>query len=251
MGISAVELGQVSIIIPVLNERENLPATLAAAKTAFPEAEIIIVDGGSTDGTREWLRGQAGDGRRLRALESPVRGRGPQMNAGGAAATGFILLFLHADCLLPPDAPARIAAALESSGVAGGAFCVRFAETTPRSLPVTAALINAHARLRQAATGDQAIFARRRDWEILGGYQDWPLFEDVDFVTRLKRERGRFVIVPSAVTISARRWQEFGIGKTSLLMCALWVGYHLGISPFRLKRWFTDVRPHLTPRKKP
>lgn len=231
----------ISIVIPALNERESLPATARAARAAFPDARIVVADGGSADGTREWVVSQSD----LQMIDCPVRGRGPQMNAGAAQAGGDVLLFLHADCLLPADARRAVEAALADPRVVGGCFGVRFTETRPRSLPFTAALINAQSRLRRRATGDQGIFVRRGAWDQCGEYKLWPLFEDIDFVTRLKRV-GDFRVVREKVTISARRWLEFGVGRTSLLMVALWIAYRLGVSPVRLKRWFSDIRPHLT-----
>ncbi|MES2458970.1 MAG: TIGR04283 family arsenosugar biosynthesis glycosyltransferase [Armatimonadota bacterium] len=237
---------KVSVVIPALNERENLPAAVAAARTALRDAEIVIVDGGSHDGTPDWVRQQ----RDLRLVRSPTRGRGPQMNAGALAAqaTSDVLVFLHADCLLPGSALRSITRAMGDPRTVGGCFPVRFAENAPVSLPITAALINAQSRVRRSATGDQAIGVRRAAWDALGGYEPWPLFEDIAFVDHLKRRFGRrafAVLGGDAVTISARRWQEFGVARTSLWMCVLWAGYKIGIPPGRLKQWFTDVRPHL------
>ncbi len=246
VGDESGESVRISVVIPALNERENLPRAVAAARAAFPAGEIIVVDGGSGDGTAEWVQ-QNPD---LKFVASPIRGRGTQMNAGAARVNAGVdaLLFLHADCLLPPDALKRIVNATAAPQIAGGCFPVRFAETTPASLPVTAALINFQSRIRRAATGDQAIWVRSEVLEELGGYRDWPLFEDIEFVDRLKRQRGRdsFRVLPgNAVTISARRWLEFGVARASLWMCLLWLGYKLGMSPFRLSQWFRDVRPHL------
>lgn len=234
----------ISLIIPALNERDNLPLTIAAARAALPDAEIIVADGGSIDGTAEWVRQTSG----VRLVESPTRGRGPQMNAGAAACdpASTVLLFLHADCLLPTDAGRRIENAVRETRVQGGCFPVRFAETRPVSLPLTAFLINGQSRVRRTATGDQAIWVRRSAWERSGGYKPWPLFEDIDLVDRLKGQAGRraFVVLRgTSVTISARRWLALGVARTSLWMCVLWLGYKAGVSPIRLKRWFTDVRP--------
>lgn len=219
-----------SVIIPVLNERDNLPTTIASLPTGV---EVLVVDGGSTDGTREWVLSQPS----LRLLDAP-RGRGSQLAAGAKAAAGEVLLFLHADCQLPNGALDTI----QTSTAMGGCFCVRFAEREPFSLTATAWAINAHSQLTSTATGDQAIWCFRVAYDALGGFSPWPLFEDVDFVDRLKKQ-ARFVVLPQKVTISARRWLTLGVGRTNLLMVTLWCGYRLGVPPTTLKRWFRDVRP--------
>lgn len=228
-----------SIIIPTLNEREQLPETLARIEALGLASEIIVVDGGSTDGTREWLARQSS----IQVVES-ARGKGVQLNAGARVSSGDVLLFLHADCRLPQDAGSRIEAALRFPDVVGGGFQVRFAEQRPWLLRPVAAGINLRSRLRQSATGDQAIFVRRSAFEGLGGFAEWPLFEDVDLVNRLKK-LGRFVVLGSKVVISSRRYLTKGILRTVLTIHALRVGYSLGISPFVLKNCFEDLRPHL------
>ncbi len=230
----------ISVIIPVLNERDNLPATLEAVsdaqRGAGGMAEIIVVDGGSTDGTREWLKTQA----KVRVLDSP-RGRGVQLHAGAQTATGEVLLFLHGDCLLPREAPKLIAEALREGSTAGGCFLIGFPDESSLSLRLIARGINARTIATRTGTGDQAIFVRREVYEALGGFRAWPLFEDVDLVTRIKRQ-GRFVVLRAAVTISARRWMANGPWRTTFLMYGLRLGYWLGISPVKLKQWFVDVR---------
>ena len=228
---------KLSIIIPVLNEHHYLHAMFAAL-TNLGVFEVIVVDGGSTDGSREYLSQQQNA-----FVIDAERGRGIQLNAGAHVATGDVLVFLHCDCLLPPDGPKRIAQALASDGIVGGCFLVRFVEQYPRSLRLVAWGINRRTRFTHTATGDQAIFVRRSVYAAVGGFAAWPLFEDVDFVTRIKR-RGRFVVLSTAVTISARRWVTYGVWRTTLIMYALRAGYYAGISPFRLKRWFKDIRTH-------
>ncbi len=230
---------KISVIVPVLNERGSLPLALQALAQLPGLHEIIVVDGGSVDGTREWLASQSW----ARAIDGP-RGRGNQLNAGGWHATGDVLLFLHADSRLPADALRQVENVLTDPVVVGGGFLVRFAEREPAILRAVAAGINLRTRLSRTATGDQAIFARSSAFAAVGGIAQWPLFEDVDFVQRLKR-LGRFAILPLSVTTSARRYVTLGVLRTILLMYTLRFGYWIGISPFTLHRWFGDVRSHL------
>lgn len=232
----------ISVIIPAVDEREELPATIASLLALRPKPhDIIVADGGSTDGTREWLAEQAA-ARALVAVDAP-RGRGPQMNAGAAAARGDALLFLHADARLATDALERIERVLAEERVTGGAFTIRFRPEpgSPRSMPLVAAGINTRTVVTRTATGDQAIFTRRSLFDELGGYRAWPLFEDCDLVERLKR-RGRFVILREPVEISDRRYARFGPWRTTMLMWRLRLRYWRGESPESLKQAFSDVR---------
>ena len=223
---------RVSVIIPVLNERSCLPRNLAGLERQNWIHEIIVADGGSTDGTPAWLREQRG----VRLIESG-QGRGIQLNAGAKASTGDLLVFLHADTRLPPDAGDCLRRALRNAKVAGGCFCVRFDAHRPRSLSIVTAGINLRTRLTNTATGDQTIFVRRSVFERIGGFPVWPLFEDIEFVSRMKRI-GRFAVVPTTVTISARRHVRCGVFRTVILCYLLRLGYWVGISPFILAAWY-------------
>ena len=226
---------QLTIIIPTLNERTGLPAIVAAAQALRPQ-EILVVDGGSTDGTREWVQSQLG----LRLIDSG-RGRGLQLNVGGRSASGDVLLFLHADCLPPPNMAAAIESVLQNPASVGGCFSLSFAERDSLSLRLVAGVINRHSRAFRYATGDQAIFVRRAIFDSVNGFPDWPLFEDVQFVQRVNK-KGRFVVLRSCVVLSPRRWLAKGIWRTSLLMLVLLAGYRVGIPASRLKVWYDDVR---------
>jgi rSAM/selenodomain-associated transferase 2 len=229
---------KISVVIPVLNEQVNLVATLNSVRAAIPNPEIIAVDGGSTDGSLEWLQ-QQGDIHVVRAK----RGKGPQQNAGGEIATGDVILFLHADCRLPTDAGAQIERTFQNSRVAGGCFFARWSRNT-RALRLIAFGMNLRSLLCKTSYGDQALSIRRSVFRQVGGFPDWPLFEDTELVRRIKTA-GRFAVIHSAVTMSSRRFEEHGIFHSIFLVYFLQIGFWLGISPARLKKWFVDVRPHM------
>jgi uncharacterized protein len=230
-----------SVVIPTLNERQFLPQTLRALAEHQWIHEVIVADAGSTDGTPEWLAAQ----NFAHVVDAPA-GKGNQINRGAQAASGDVLLILHADCQLPPDAGERIARALQLQSVAGGCFEVRFNASRPRSLKLVAAGINFRCRVTKAATGDQGIFVRRRIFELVGGCPYWPLFEDVDLVRRIKKV-GRFAVLRSQLLVSPRRHLARGVFRTVLLVYALRLAFWLGVSPFTLKKWFDDSRPSVSP----
>ena len=220
-----------SVIIPTLNEAANLDRLLPALLGMSPEPEIVVADGGSSDGTLEVV------GRFPRAkLVAAPRGRARQMNAGARAAHGEVLLFLHADTVLPPGAQEAVAEALRTPEVVGGRFDVRF-DTTRPTFRLIATMMNLRSRLSGIATGDQAIFVRRPIYDALGGFPDIPLMEDVEFSRRLKRQ-GRLACLKLRVTTSARKWQQEGAVRTILLMWTLRFLYFAGVQPARLHRWY-------------
>jgi rSAM/selenodomain-associated transferase 2 len=227
---------RVSIVVPALDEADNLARLLPDLARRWPAAEVIVVDGGSADDSLAVVRRHAG----ARGLVAP-RGRARQMNAGARAAGGDVLLFLHADTRLPDGALEAIGAALADPAVAGGRFDVSLDSARP-ILRVTAALMSLRSRLSGIATGDQAIFVRRPVFEALGGFPDIPLMEDVAFSRGLKR-RGRLACLRLRVTTSARKWQREGALRTVLLMWALRLLYVLGVAPARLHRWYYGREP--------
>ncbi|HEV8631771.1 MAG TPA: TIGR04283 family arsenosugar biosynthesis glycosyltransferase [Thermoanaerobaculia bacterium] len=222
---------RLAIVVPTLDEeaclRRHLPAALAAAD------EVVVSDGGSGDSTRE-LATELG----ARVVVGPP-GRGPQLNRGAAAATADLLLFLHADTVLPAGAVEAVRAAV-AAGHHGGGFRVRFAPAGP-ALRLGGALVNARTRLTRLPLGDQAQFATRTAFETLGGYRDWPLLEDLDFAWRLRRS-GPVAILPLAVTTSARRFARQGATRTVATNWLIWGLFLCGVSPARLARLYGVVR---------
>jgi rSAM/selenodomain-associated transferase 2 len=223
-----------SIVVPVLDEADRLEALLAELARDCPGVEVVIADGGSRDGSVEIAARAPRVG-----LVSSARGRGRQMNAGAALATGEILLFLHADTRLPSGADAAVQRALVDPSVVYGRFDVRF--DRPRgAFRLIARLMNLRSRLTGICTGDQAIFVRREAFERLGGYPEIALMEDVELTRRLKRV-GRLAALGLQVTTSARRWEQNGVARTIVLMWTLRFLYLCGVGPDRLHRWYYGV----------
>jgi rSAM/selenodomain-associated transferase 2 len=219
---------RLSVIIPALNEAENIAATIASAKQAGA-MEIIVADGGSSDGTPGVA---AAHGARVVTGET-VRGR--QLNAGAAAAGGDVLLFLHADTKLPPGASRMISAAVES-GAAFGGFRVRFLEDHGR-LHFAAAMINLRTRITRCPWGDQAQFVTRQAFEDAGRFREFPLMEDYELAVRMRRLR-RTLLLPAFVRTSGRRFLQHGLVRTSLLNWTVIALYRLGVSPAHLARLY-------------
>jgi rSAM/selenodomain-associated transferase 2 len=218
-----------SVVVPTLNEEQALPAALGAARQAAG-AEIVVVDGGSSDGTIDVARRLAD-----RVLVGP-RGRALQMNTGAQAARGDVLLFLHADTRLPAGYADAVAEALDDPAVAGGRFDVRL-DAPGAIYRVLERMIGWRSRATRIATGDQAIFVRRTAFERLGGFPPIALMEDVALSRALKRA-GRVACLSATVVTSARRWQAHGVLRTIFLMWTVRLAFFLGVSPTRLARLY-------------
>lgn len=228
---------RISIVVPVYNERavvcgflEEMEQLLGSGRRT---AEVVLVDGGSDDGTVGLAR-RAGW-----PVHAAERGRAVQMNEGARRASGDLLLFLHADTRLPPGALDRVHRAVER-GAVGGWFDVRLDSDRPL-LRVTGRLITWRSRLTGVASGDQAIFIRREAFDALGGYAPLPLFEDLDLCRRMKRLGSVVSVEPPAVT-SGRRWERRGVWRTILRMWWLRGLYYLGVDPGLLARYYGLAR---------
>lgn len=209
----------IAVLIPVLNEAVGI-ATVLMALRQMDFAEIIVADGGSSDGTQAHVAGFEGV-----ALVNCVRGRGPGINAAAAAATQPLLVVLHADTFLPPNAPQLIRATLADKAVAAGCFRLSFNQ---RSMAL--GLYAGVSRFETALTtfGDQAFFMRRETFNAVGGAPDWPLLEDVALRERLKAH-GRFVKRPECVVTSGRRFEQRGSVRGQLRNAMVLGGYACGV----------------------
>ena len=220
---------RISVIVPTLNEQSCLAATLDALPLACGD-ELIVVDAGSADGTPDIAR------RYTSQVYQGPRGRARQMNHGARQARGDILLFLHADTLLPADGLEAVRQVLQQPGMVGGAFRLRITPATP-ALRLVAWGTNLRSRFGGLPYGDQALFVARRVFEELGGYDDVPFMEDVRLVQALRR-RGHLTILPQAVATSGRRWQRDGVFFTTARNVVLMILYFCGVQPATLRRWY-------------
>lgn len=229
--------GLISIVIPTLNEEGNLADALQQL-AGKPGIEVLIADGGSRDRTVE-IAEQHG----VRVVRTRP-GRGRQMNAGAALASGEILLFLHADSGLPKDFAHQVRQILDQ-GASGGAFPLRI-ESQRRGLRCVEWGANLRSRLRQLPYGDQGLFLQASLFHEMGGFPPMPLMEDFEFCRRLRRY-GTIRLASSAITTSPRRWHRLGIVRTTLINQLCIAGYLLGIKPERLAKWYAGRRqnpPH-------
>lgn len=224
-----------SIIIPCLNEAESISGSLAAlAPLRERGCEVIVVDGGSTDGTSD-IAAPLAD----KVVASP-RGRARQMNTGAAEARGDLLLFLHADCRLPPQADVLIVDGLNRARKTWGRFDVSISGTHPL-FDIIGAMMNVRSRLTAIATGDQGIFVTRSLFEAAGCYPDIALMEDIALCKALKRY-GKPLCLRHRIATSGRRWEKHGVLRTILLMWWLRLRYWMGANPDALTAHYAPHR---------
>jgi len=222
---------RVSVIVPALEESASITATLSALQPLRAQGhEVIVVDGGSRDATPLIARLLAD------RVYVAAKGRAQQMNFGAAKATGDVLLFLHADSVLPADGLVAISGAL-GSGAAWGRFDVRITGKA-RVLKLIALAMNARSRLTGIATGDQGIFVRRELFEDVGGFPAIALMEDVAICKRLKLHGGAPACLRTQVATSGRRWEARGPWRTIFTMWRLRLAYAMGADPASLSRHY-------------
>jgi rSAM/selenodomain-associated transferase 2 len=219
-------MSRLSVVIPALDVAAALPALLEDLRELRSAGtELILVDGGSRDGTPELAAARVD-----RLLRSPP-GRARQMNVGAAQAGGDYLWFLHADTRLSPTCLAALQQALVDEP-GWGRFDIRLSGAGP-SLWLIGLMINLRSRLTGIASGDQGIFVRRELFESLGGYADIPLMEDLELCRRLRRVARPRCLRPPLST-SSRRWEQHGTWRTVWLMWRLRLAYYRGVSPEQL-----------------
>lgn len=225
-----------SIIIPVINEADNIPALLTSLQPLRQRgAEVVIVDGGSSDNTVTL----AHDGADQVITSDPGRAR--QMNAGAAAGKGEILCFLHADSMLPEGADGLIINGLSRSNHSWGRFDVRITGKHPM-LGVIARLMNLRSRLTGIATGDQGMFVTRSLFEAAGRFPEIALMEDIA-LSRALKIYGPPLCIRHKLSTSGRRWEKHGIWSTILAMWRLRLAYWLGADPDQLAARYARHHP--------
>ena len=219
-----------SIIIPTLNEATGIQQNIQRAWELRPH-EVILADGGSDDGTGDLARSSGA------TVVTSERGRGRQLNVGARAATGDVLLFLHADCWLEPASNEQIETALEDEVVIGGAFRQRIDHDRKifRWLEWGNAL---RVRWRHLPFGDQGIFVRRSAFESVGGFAEVRLMEDVLLMREFRRRRWRLELLPGPIHVDPRRWLKHGVVRQTMRNWLLLTGLRLGISPDRLADFY-------------
>lgn len=223
----------ISIIIPALNEEAALGATLQRVQQQAGPFETIVVDGGSVDETRALARSYGAT-----VLRAP-QGRATQMNHGAEQATGEVLLFLHADTLLPHTGLSHIRQALDDPRTSAGTFQLQFDDPTP--------LLRFYAWCTRwpwirLCFGDRGQFVERSAFEAVDGFPEWPLFEDLELAARL-HEHGGFRFLNAAVTTSARRFRRHGPLRQQLRNLYLWSHYMWGTDPEQVAHLYHDPSP--------
>jgi rSAM/selenodomain-associated transferase 2 len=222
----------VSVIIPTLNEESCIAGVIANVRTQNPH-EIIVIDGGSCDATVRLAAGAD-------MILSGSRGRARQMNAGARNATGDVLLFLHADCLLAPTTLDQAQKLLQKRSVVGGCFHMRIPAPglLYRSIESCA---TARVRLSGIVYGDQGLFLKRDRFESMGGYPEIDLLEDMYFSLKLRRQ-GRLSVAQGQILVSPRRWQRAGLVKQTARNWAITALAGAGADPNWLARFYAAIR---------
>ena len=224
---------ELSIVIPVLDDTEPLGRLLTTMR-ADPQIDILVVNGGAPDDRLIAICRRPD----VRLLTS-APGRGCQMNLGASAAAGQWIVFLHADTRLPPQWSDEIRRASADPDVVGGSFRFRLDSDAWQARLIERA-VDWRVRWLDLAYGDQALFVRRDVFEAIGGYREWPLMEDIEFVRQLRRA-GKLYHSPQPVLTSARRWERDGWWRRSTKNVMLQAFFFAGVAPERLAKWYSPA----------
>ena len=222
-----------SIIIPVFNEAKIAKFYLEKLEKleSSDNLELLIIDGGSSDRTVEICQAFP-----VKVLISPQKGRAAQMNLGAKQAQGKFLLFLHLDSELPSQYLIEIQQTLNNPNIVAGAFKFQV-DSTGFTFRLLEYLVNLRSRFLGLPYGDQGLFIKAETFGELGGFKNLPIMEDYELIQRLKQQ-GQIAIANIAILTSGRRWQKFGIMKTTLINQLIILGYHLQIPPQTLATWY-------------
>ena len=219
----------ISVIIPTLNEDDNIEGLLSYLVELDSSLELIVSDGGSADETVVKAKKYA-------EVVRAARGRGAQMNAGAKKAAGEILWFIHADCLPHQDSVKAMRRIVQNDAVVGGAFEYNL-DGKGFLYRRTEFNSNIKNKVFKLFFGDMGIFVRRDIFQEMGGYKEIPLMEDMDFCKRLKK-KGKIVILPQRINTSARRWEDEGKIKNLVRNWLLQIGWMFGVDPKILAKWY-------------
>lgn len=224
----------ISIIIPVLHEEHNINNLINHLynQSGVKDLEVIVVDADPQRGTINAIKKRKG----VISIVSE-KGRGRQMNAGAEIATGDILLFLHADTMLPPGGLKEIAFILQQKRYIGGAFYLGI-DSDKTLIRLIALCASLRSQLTRIPFGDQAIFIRRDYFKRIGGYKEIPLMEDVELMRRIRKRGDKIYIIKAKAKTSPRRWEKEGILFTTLRNWSLQFLFFLRVSPKRLSRFY-------------
>ncbi len=222
----------ISVIIPILNEAKILEETLTRLQPHLENHELIIVDGGSTDDSVRIAE-------RYGKVVLSEQGRAKQLNAGAAAATGDILVFLHADVQLESEAFKAVESTL-SSGYVGGGFLQKIdgKSLLYRIIEISA---NMRGKFLKVFYGDSGIYVRRDDFQHIDGFPDVPIMEEMGFSKAL-RKLGKTKMIKPRIHISARRWEKNGIVRTTAINWFITLLYFMGFSLERIAVLYRDIR---------
>jgi rSAM/selenodomain-associated transferase 2 len=229
-GNKSIATAKISIVIPTLNESKNIKATLASTQVST-NVEIIVVDGGSKDNTVEIAESLG-----VKVIVG-YQNRACQMNAGARNATGDILLFLHADTVLPADFDTMIRIALQQPSTVAGAFALRI-NAPQLGLRLVEWGVKLRSKWFNMPYGDQAIFIPKDKFNDIGGFPELPIMEDFELIRNLKNLGKKIAFIPVPVITSPRRWLRKGILQTTLINQIVIIAYFVGISPERIRSWY-------------